>query len=125
MNLHGRAARRGWGSGPAKNTSGGRLFTTFQQNPKFQPTYLKVEAVDEAVADMFLNWVYRTQYGLPSSDPCNDPVPGTWQGFLNKSWSGITSNIPTTGTDDSTRPGSKRYAWMHEQMQSIFTEHGW
>ncbi|MEP7285509.1 MAG: PA14 domain-containing protein [Chloroflexota bacterium] len=117
---------RGWGSGPAKNTSGGPLITNYQQDPLFIQGAVTVDlAVSEAAADTFLNWVYRNITVGSSANPCTDAVPGTPSGFVNSSWKTQTSNAATTGTPDPSRPGSKRYEWMNTQIPNIFSQHGW
>ncbi len=104
--------KRGWGS----NTSG-----NFQKDA-LEETGTTLSEVQEGGADMFLNWVYRylTDNILPAATPedaCNNPLTGSWQGFLNVDW--------TTGQNDLSYPGNRRYQWMHETMATIFGEHPW
>lgn len=77
-------------------------------------------SIDETGADMFLNWVYRTNDGaiIFATDP-NNNVPGTWNGFLNKSW---TQN---TEKNDTSFPGDARMSWMNTVMIEIFATKGW
>jgi len=146
---------RGWGSGPSRiNTGTVRQVTQFQQNAvliEFQidPTTVdyqflvregiqpptndsdtpgaKVKRVEEAQADMFLNWVYRRniQGDSPSRasicDVGSSPIWGG-PGFLNTSW-GNGSQTPTSQLTE--RPGDARYQWMDVQMKTLFVEQGW
>ncbi|MEP7288159.1 MAG: hypothetical protein ABI947_20585 [Chloroflexota bacterium] len=115
---------RGWGSGPAKIPGGGALITTFQQNPAFLATGVpKTTAVSEATADTFLNWVYSISSGASATNPCNQPFPGTWNGFHNEDWVGMTSNNAIPGNPDNTHPGSKRSEVMQNTMSQIFQQH--
>jgi hypothetical protein len=93
-----RRGTRGWGTS-------GSGFTTFQQNP--------LNDVDEAAADMFLNWAYRL---TTSTDDNSDGVVDTWEGF---------ANIDGVGTYDPTLPGNARFDWMNIVMNRIFTLKGW
>jgi hypothetical protein len=158
---------RGWGSGPAlsqdKTPQNARandldtrpipegagdvpLITTFQQNPRFVPGSSDILEIDEASADMFLNWVYRV-----ISDPvypplditviCNLQLPANhWQGtgFLNKTWSFQVASVDqgpegTLGDDDMSQPnaatgttayplfsGDSRYFKIHSIIMKIF-----
>ena len=121
-----RRGARGWGSGPASTYDNiGNLITlqvtNFQQNSYTannapSGTASSVRMVDEATADMFLNWVYAV-------------ATSRAQGFLNISW---LKDVPTSctstqantasGCPDSTNPGDARYDWIHVQMQQIFTQ---
>ncbi|MBE7512440.1 MAG: hypothetical protein HS103_06465 [Anaerolineales bacterium] len=146
---------RGWGSGPSRiQTSTIRQVTQFQQNAilvEFQidpltvdhrfllsggiqpPTKnndtvgAKVKRVEEAQADMFLNWVYRRNIQGDSpgrASICNVGSSSIWSGpgFLNASW-GNGSQIPTSQLTE--RPGDARYQWMDVQMKTLFVEQGW
>jgi hypothetical protein len=96
--------------------------TDFQQNSFAAESWavppggaILVQEVDEATADMFLNWVYRHLFG-------------TSTGFKNQSWQGIPClGSAVQGTDDSDRtPGDRRYEWMQEEMQLLFQANvGW
>lgn len=94
---------RGWGSGPglAQNST----ITNFQQHPPaLYPGDNLQTQLDEAAADMFLNWVYRsTNVG----------------GFKNISWLGNCAT--STGCDDPSLPGDARFEWVDEKMDTIFT----
>jgi len=72
--------------------------------------------VDEATADMFLNWVYAL-------------ATSRMQGFLNISWlAGTPASCTSTqantaaGCPDTTNPGDARYNWMQDQMGQIFVQ---
>jgi hypothetical protein len=123
---------RGWGTGPAYLTSGGNLtvFTSFQKNP-FQEwvAWSSLSATqqdtrrDETIADMFLNWVYRTATVSMSREG--------GQGFQNRKWwdmnegSNGTTCLTTEGCLDITLPGYARFEWMETQMYDIFDQRGW
>jgi len=102
---------RGWGD--TVNTAVPPYHSDFQQNAA-----VDVDSVEigEAVADMFLNWVYRRiTDSAPTGDRCTTSVQvGTWQGFRN---------INGSGTFDATLPGNARYWWMEEQLAAIFAQH--
>lgn len=95
---------RGWGSAALPITS--TYFCDFQQDPYSVQDWLvtatpgqpnQIREVDEAAADMFLNWVYSK---IGSG------------GFQNTSWIGITSCV--TGTPQPTeRPGDTRDNFMN------------
>jgi hypothetical protein len=113
---------RGWGSGS--------YLSNFQQSGENTPI--------EAAADMFLNWVYRSN-SLNSStsityvpnfynifDPTNIPIgcqttpfPEPWSGFLNRNWA-----VSAT-TFDLGMPGEVRYAYMNQIMNNFFLSSGW
>jgi len=89
----------------------------FQQNPyqivdSSATTAQKVTEVDEAAADMFLNWVYTkiaVHYGTAT------PAPGgpSAYGFVDTSWGGTTNVCLTAATPQPTqRPGLTRYNYM-------------
>lgn len=121
---------RGWGTGPASiYEANGTIrtvnqiplycITNFQQNSQTVESYtqsmvseLRVKEIDEATADMFLNWVYRT---IDSSS-----------GFQNINWSG---NCNTVGQPDNLgRPGDRRNDWMNTELTEIFDDNsqsGW
>jgi len=106
---------RGWGSGPG--------FSPFQQHLVNENGRTPLE-VDEAVADMFLNWVYRKVTDTAwTGNPCTYPEMGSWQGFLNINWLDDPNGI-----SDSRLPGNARFGWMENQMATIFSQHaslGW
>lgn len=108
---------RGWGSGPATQLNGNRLVTIFQKNSDNNDT--------EAAADMFLNWVYRSNQvngkGTVNCVHSNPSYPGP--GFLNHSWLGQQSDFATTGTFDNRLPGNRRHKWMHEEVKDLFQQH--
>jgi len=118
--------RRGWGSGSA--------ISPFQQSPENIPL--------EATADMFLNWVYRSNNNnsepkvsslntsiSPSTphSPQNGcdvvkPFDQNWLGFLNQDWSAQGAPF------DNGLPGETRHAYMKERMIAIFSSNisiGW
>jgi hypothetical protein len=140
---------RGWGSGPASIYSDeGELvdleITDFQQNsytvrnwewekiPETNSDYVSdgedVRELDEATADIFLNWVYRSAT--------------ITQGYLNRDWrdrldedgqSCRSTNRPE-GCLDDTMSGYYRFDWMEEmedhengqgQMDAIFRQQNW
>ncbi|MDX2162951.1 MAG: hypothetical protein SF162_16665 [bacterium] len=122
-----RRGARGWGSGPASvYTDEGILtpparLTNFQQNSytaNIAPVgdERRIRMVDEATADMFLNWVYAV-------------ATSRAQGFLNVSW---LANVPAScttaqantaaGCPDPSNPGNVRYDWMQTQMGQIFAQ---
>jgi hypothetical protein len=104
---------RGWGSGPDN------IFTPFQQHPlELFPGDDSNTRVDETAADMFLNWIYRKT--TDTSTSLYTTVPGSWQGFLNMTWSGNSS-----GSNDANYPGDARYEWMNNVMNRIFERKGW
>jgi len=102
---------RGWGSGPSATK------TTFQQNPfmvdDWRPTTTtedKVTEIDEATADMFLNWVYSV-------------ATDNNEGFQNTSWVGAGCQTPAGCADTTANPGDARRTWMNSEMSDIFSEH--
>lgn len=99
---------RGWGSAYPGN---------FQKNALKEPGKTSAE-IGEATGDMFLNWVYRRNTDSPApADACAGSVSldGPWEGFKNVDWS--------TGQQDSTKPGTRRYKWMEDNMLSMFNDH--
>jgi hypothetical protein len=114
---------RGWGSGPGTDTNRGSqsdsthyFITDFQQHAGEYS--IGKTTITETVADMFLNWAYRsttdtaansiyvdltptTTASPPSSDPryyrtaaCSDTnfISRQWRGFKNASW--VANNQP-------------------------------
>lgn len=91
----------------------------YQQNPC---TYSDERApgldyeIEEAAADMFLNWVYWKI------------SPGV-AGFLDNRWrrSTIQSSIDCypNGCSDNELPGQSRGTWMNTVMVEMFTQFGW
>ncbi len=112
---------RGWGSGPRRKPDGSALLSNFQQNSDNNYT--------EAAADMFLNYVYRSnQAGGRGDVACTNPVAWNGPAFLNQSWldmNGIptTSNTPTSGTPDPRLPGHLRQKRTHTWIRNIFNQH--
>ncbi|MCI0709256.1 MAG: hypothetical protein L0154_03755, partial [Chloroflexi bacterium] len=121
---------RGWGSGPNAD------ITNFQQHPPglFPNDNLQTQ-IDEAAADMFLNWTYRK---IDPNSPITyetAPLPGNWQGFINASWRPDPQNphyqqnnlcvSELTGCMDGTYPGDARDRWMNELMTTIFAQSQW
>ena len=83
---------------------------TFQQNPCTFPSWLiapgslgNVLEVEEAAADMFLNWTYSS--------------------FNDQLWRG--NNCYSNGCNDSGLSGQARNQWMDTQMSQLFIEFGW
>jgi hypothetical protein len=108
---------RGWGGAavtPWSCTAGGEEPSHFQQNPCNQ-TGLGIEEVEEAAADMFLNWAYQKQGE---------------GGFLNCTWDTVGANLNICvdlpdGNDGELRTGDVRFDWMTPAMASIFTQRTW
>jgi hypothetical protein len=103
---------RGWGSSKEfkpVNANGFAAACDFQQNPLVVPQQgPNQEEVDEAAADMFLNWVYRF-------------LMGSSTGFQNLSWIEISClGTEHPGRTDDSQPGDKRYEWMNTQVSQIF-----
>jgi hypothetical protein len=121
---------RGWGStAPITGPCGGKasssfLPTNFQQNPcEVYPWLLrgdteievkKITEVEEAFADLFLNWIYRT-LGVG--------------GFENRNARGesdtlIISNLaiflPHSFPNVRAGPGDDRFYWMNHLLQRLF-----
>ena len=95
----------GWGSISTSPTN----ISRFQQDP--------ANFKEEAVADMFLNWVYRYTTGgvVTTSDECIVQT-GNWDGF---------QNIDENGNFDAGLPGNARFMWMQTHMDTIFMSQGW
>ncbi len=128
-----RRGERGWGSGPGSlyRPATGQSdkcarrdqqnFTNFQQNPPPHAVVGSLTPLDlrtqETAADLFLNWVFRSQ---------------NLGGFANASWkpnmrsaSGQYCNQIATGCPDSHNPGDARFNWTQQQITDIFTQQGW
>ena len=119
---------RGWGTGPASQYSpaGTPIAirpSNFQQNSFTVSSWTQIlgsdfrqREIDEATADMFLNWVYRKITNSQS----------TQLGFKNTNWS-PPSNCPTPSPcqDNIGQPGDVRFEWMEDQLSTIFTSRGW
>jgi hypothetical protein len=122
-----RRGERGWGSPRAQiGRCDGSIPvptpilapTDFQQNPcdivdsqypVAQFGQLRITEIEEAAADMFLNWVYKAQGN---------------GGFLNRDWTGC---LPA-GCDDSITgdyTGDTRMNWMNSTISSIFSNNQW
>lgn len=76
---------------------------------------LKTTEQEEAGADMFLNWVYRTVEGAPS------------QAFGHN---GDTADIPTGRAFPECSVqiqghGDDRFCWMQENLRLFFQYYGW
>jgi len=122
--LQWRRGERGWGTGPAPqyDALGNRIsqffVTDFQQDSFTVEEWAfasgsiqRQEEIDEAAADMFLNWVYRK-------------VTNGDEGFKNISWLTSAGCNTSSGCDDATRrPGDARFDWIESTMSSIFTNH--
>lgn len=76
---------------------------------------------------MFLNWVYRRYSGGFDGNSCDDPAPigMGWIGFLNASWKDMVSESTQPGSNDDSRPGSKRFELMISIVSAVLAEHGW
>gem|GEM_PF-2080171 len=129
-----RRGDRGWGSGPGTpaNEEVNLVITNYQQHSfhiddwgtPITTTYaqtqeeiddiqLREREVDEASADMFLNWVYKK---LNLSE-----------GFTNLNWVKElcdSLNKPTPCEDSVYVPGDRRFAWMNVTMKEIFNQSG-
>ena len=126
---------RGWGSGPGTPTNEefNLVITNYQQHSfhiddwrtpeniedadtqeELNDIALRQREVDEATADMFLNWVYRKL--------------SPEEGFRNSSWLG--SGCQTENGCDETEPplnlfpGDRRFEWMNVSMTQIFNQTG-
>jgi len=95
--------------------------TVWQQNIiTAEPPADQTTEIDEATADMFLNWVYRryTDPISPAAPDCPNrdlKTIGSWLGFRN---------IKTDdATFDNSLPGDARYWWITQQIADIFDEH--
>jgi len=89
--------------------------TSFQQNPcqAFDAQInLRETEVEEAAADMFLNWVYRQ---------IQRTEPGGNTGFENLIWINATASNP----DDIGLSGDARHQWMQDNLSDIFLAQGW
>ncbi|MDX2161771.1 MAG: hypothetical protein SF162_10635 [bacterium] len=88
----------------------------FQQNPCTIPDWetLSIEGeiteIEEAAADMFLNWVYWKTVSVPS-------------GFADTLWR--SSTCYPNGCADPGQSGEARSVWMDQTMSELFTEFGW
>lgn len=99
----------GWGDAAVtpwdcSGTSGSVPFD-FQQNPCDDQVMKSSREIEEAGADMFLNWVY------PSD------------GFLNNFWTGHC--YPSGCGDEGHLTGTTRRNWMNQAMTMIFTNRSW
>jgi hypothetical protein len=119
---------RGWGSGPDN------VISIFQQHPTgVFPNETDFTKADEAAADMFLNWVYRTL----DPERTDQSIPDA---FLNVSWRNNGESINTVtityntnngqcytsnGCVDPRNPGEARFEWMQGTMASIFAARTW
>jgi hypothetical protein len=134
---------RGWGSGAPEiglcGSASQIVPTDFQQNPCEYITWLAlisqqyrdrfsgdqnpaVTEIEEAGADMFLNWVYR-------SISQNDSTDIDYQGFLNVDWSDCTDASECADAiaalPNSDGPGDDRWIWMNLGMAEFFVYYGW
>jgi hypothetical protein len=69
-----------------------------------------ITEVEEAAADMFLNWVYWENYGDSAA-------------FMDQLWR--SSSCYPNGCNDPGASGRARSEWMDETMTALFTEFGW
>jgi len=92
-------------------------FFPFQQNPCTFPNWIvsdvstgKTVEIEEAVADMFLNWVFwKNSQGQ--------------EGFQNELWRGGTCY--PNGCNDPANSGNVRSAWMDATMIQLFVTFSW
>jgi len=97
--------QRGWGSAAA-NTSPLSIPYDFQQSTEnhndldYPNSPLLTREVDEAAADMFLNWVYSRL------------TTGEVAGFKNRDYKLLTGNCPGVAPTDTSNPGDARYTTM-------------
>lgn len=102
----------GWGSAAVTpwnclGTSGSVPFN-YQQNPCDDQAIKSSLEVEEAGADMFLNWVYRKV---------------TPNGFLNNFWTGAC--YPGGCSDEGHLTGDSRMNWMNQAITTIFSNRSW
>ncbi len=86
----------------------------------------KLRRVEEAAADMFLNWVYRreVQGAVPEQVDCSSLPTWNGEGFLNRTRENGQGGV--TGLDaQQQQPGEQRYVWMDSRMRVIFSLKGW
>jgi hypothetical protein len=91
----------------------------FQQNPctfpnweASDPVVGPVTEIEEAAADMFLNWVYWKNYG---------------SAFLDNFWrfNRSNGNCYANGCSDSDGSGQARAEWMEQTMTTLFNTFNW
>jgi hypothetical protein len=111
-----RRGTSGWGSAAvtpwACDGSSGTVPYNFQQNPYNVASAADATEIEEAAADMFLNWVYRKQ------------AEG---GFLNYRWVNAGGEVcyPNGCPDGGRFTGAVRMDWMDDALSAIFTQHNW
>ncbi len=136
---------RGWGSGAPSfgpcddDASSDFLPTEFQQNPC--AAYIWIELVrqnttpddemittlstielSEAAADMFLNWVYRTN-NLGGFQNMSWPIKG--QGTMDTlPIPNLEILLPNSFPVPRQGPGDDRFYWMNSTMQQFFVYYG-
>jgi hypothetical protein len=88
----------------------------FQQNPCTFPSWILlgptggVVEIEEAAADMFLNWVYRrTETG----------------GFSNTLWRGTGCYSGGCAEATPIASGDARFIWMNDTIDQLMVEFGW
>jgi len=129
-----RRGDRGWGSGPGTpfNEEVNLVITNYQQHSfhiddwstPFQPNLaipeqvrraqLREREIDEATADMFLNWIYRK-------------ATNGQEGFRNLSWllsvcQAVNKTVPCE--IDGQVPGDRCFEWVNVNMIQIFNQAG-
>jgi hypothetical protein len=101
---------------PTGTPSSGTPFP-FQQNPCNFPDWETTDPVgfnteiEEAAADMFLNWIYWKNF------------PGQTSGFLDRLWR--DGNCYPSGCPDPGASGQARAEWMNQTMTALYTQFGW
>ncbi|MDX2140947.1 MAG: carbohydrate-binding protein, partial [Chloroflexota bacterium] len=94
----------------------------YSQAPYNDPNLTRIQdvEVEEAAADMFLNWVYRrTTAGT---------LIGVWQGFQNRLWENDYNGNPcpaSSGCSDPGNSGDARYFHMNRVMRELQLQFGW
>lgn len=115
---------RGWGTSVASG-----VFTDFQQHPQaLIEEYEEDDSIiiDEAAADMFLNWVYRKVTDPLPEYRTTTQVPEPWVGFANIDINGdFDRGLNSMEIMVNTYSGDARMEWMDIVMSRIFELKGW
>jgi hypothetical protein len=126
---------RGWGDSPVTNSSCGESVNSnnapppdFQQNACSTNQWLnnlrgldstgelEIIELEEAFADMFLNWVYRSLLRSTPED----------SGFKNIGKGGLPDSISLELYETLTNgPGDDRFGWMTGLLIQLFSYYGW
>ncbi len=99
---------RGWGSSSNPFTNGAACH--FQQNPRNDVNIITSQEIDEAGADMFLNWVYRSL---------------NLGGFQNVDWTPVTGACSLQGSVDWFATGDGRWYKMQSVMCMLGKDRSW